>query len=125
LEGAFAPTGPVMVAEQLPENNPIKKVALEFTKAYEAKFGAGSRNAFAAYSYDAYLLADASVAKAAVSVKPGTAEFRQALREALESVKQVVGTHGVYSMTPTDHAGVDERASVLVRIENGDWKLVQ
>lgn len=125
LEGAFAPTGPVMVAEQLPDSNPIKKVALEFTKAYEGSFGAGSRNAFAAYSYDAYLLADSAVKAASKKAKPGSPEFRQALRDALESTKDVVGTHGVYSMSPTDHAGVDQRARVLVRVENGDWKLVK
>jgi len=125
LEGAMAPTGPVMVAEQLPDNNANKKVALEFTKAYEAQFGAGSRNAFAAYSWDAYLLADRAAAEAVKKAKPGTPEFRQAMRDALESVKEVVGTHGVYSMTPTDHAGLDTRARVLVRVENGDWKLVK
>jgi branched-chain amino acid transport system substrate-binding protein len=125
LDGAFAPTGPVMVAEQLADNNPIKKVSLDFTKAYESTYGAGSRNAFAAYSYDAYLLADSAVAVAAKKAKPGTPEFRQAVRDALESTKDVVGTHGVYTMSPTDHAGVDQRARVLVRVENGDWKLVK
>jgi len=125
LEGAFAPTGPVMVAEQLPDSNPIKKIALEFTKAYEGSFGAGSRNAFAAYSWDAYLLADHAVADAIKKAKPGTPEFRQALRDSLEATKEVVGTHGVYNMKPGDHAGVDKRAVVLVRVENGDWKLVK
>ena len=125
LEGAFAPTGPVMVAEQLPDSNPIKKIALEFTKAYEGSFGAGSRNAFAAYSWDAYLLADHAVADAVKKAKPGTPEFRQALRDSLEATKEVVGTHGVYNMKPGDHAGVDKRAVVLVRVENGDWKLVK
>jgi branched-chain amino acid transport system substrate-binding protein len=125
LEGAMAPTGPVMVAEQLPDNNPTKKVSLEFTKVYEAQFGAGSRNAFAAYSWDAYLLADRAATEAVKKAKPGTPEFRQAMRDALENVKEVVGTHGVYSMTPTDHAGLDTRARVLVRVENGDWKLVK
>lgn len=125
IEGALAPTGPVMVAEQLPDSNPIKKTALEFTKAYEGTYGAGSRNAFAAYSYDAYLLADNAVASAVQKAKPGTPEFRQALRDALEGTKNVVGTHGVYSMNPTDHAGVDNRARVLVRVSNGDWQLVK
>jgi branched-chain amino acid transport system substrate-binding protein len=125
LDGAFAPTGPVMVAEQLPDSNPIKKTALEFTKAYEGSFGAGSRNAFAAYSWDAYLLADHAVAEASKKAKPGTPEFRQALRDALEATKEVVGTHGVYNMKPGDHAGVDKRAVVLVRVESGDWKLVK
>jgi branched-chain amino acid transport system substrate-binding protein len=125
LDGAFAPTGPVMVAEQLPDANPIKKVSLDFTKAYEAAYGAGTRNAFSAYSYDAYLLADHAVEAAMKKAKPGTPEFRQALRDSLEATKNVVGTHGVYSMSATDHAGVDKRAVVLVRVENGDWKLVK
>ena len=57
--------------------------------------------------------------------KPGTPEFRQAVRDALESSKEVVGTHGVYNMTANDHVGVDQRAVVLLRAENGDWKLVK
>lgn len=125
IEGGFAPTGPVMVAEQLPDSNPTKKPSLEFIKSYEASFGAGSRNAFAAYSYDAYLLAGNAVAEASKKAKSGTPEFRQALRDALERVKNVNGTHAVYNMTATDHAGVDFRARVLVVIENGDWKLVK
>lgn len=125
LEGAMAPTGPVMVAEQLPDSNQIKKPSLEFTKKYEAQFGAGTRNAFSAYSYDAYLLADKAIASIPKNIKPGTPEYRKAIRDALESTKNVIGTHAVYNMTPTDHAGVDSRASVLVKVENGEWKLVK
>lgn len=125
IEGGYAPTGPVMVAEQLPDSNPTKKASLEFTKLYEAAHGAGSRNAFAAYSYDAYLLANAAVAEAVKKTKPGSPAFRQALRDALESTKNVAGTHAVYNMTPQDHAGVDSRARVLVQIQAGDWKLVK
>lgn len=125
IEGSMSPTGPVMVADQLPDSNPIKKVSLEFIKAYEGTYGKGTANAFSAYSWDAYLLADQAVKTALAKAKPGTAEFRQAVRDALESTKEVVGTHAVYNMTPTDHAGVDSRARVLVRVENGGWKLVQ
>lgn len=125
LEGAYAPTGPVMVAEQLPDSNPIKKVALEFTEAYEGKFGEGSRNAFAAYSWDAYLLADNAIKAALKKATPGTPEFRAAIRDALENSEEVVGTHGVYNMSATDHTGVDERAAALVQVEKGDWKLVE
>lgn len=125
VERAMAPTGPVMVAEQLPDSNPIKKVAMEFNKNYEATFGAGSRNAFAAYSYDGYLRLNQSVPAALKKAKPGTPEFRQALRDALESSKEVVGTHAVYNTSPTDHNGVDSRSRVLVEVANGDWKLVK
>lgn len=125
VEGAYAVTGPVMVAEQLPDSNPIKKVAMDFTQAYEKAYGPGTRNAFSAYSWDAYLLADQAVAAAVKKAKPGTPEFRTALRDALEASKEVVGTHAVYNMSKTDHTGVDDRSSVLVQIENGKWKLIK
>lgn len=125
VDHAMAPTGPVMVAEQLPDSNPIKKVALEFTKLYEASYGPGSRNAFAAYSYDAYLRLAHAVPTALKKAKPGTPEFRAALRDALENSKEVIGTHAVYNTTPADHNGVDKRSRVLVEALNGEWKLVK
>jgi branched-chain amino acid transport system substrate-binding protein len=125
VEGAIAPTGPVVVAEQLPDSHPLKEVGVEFLKRYEAAYGAGSRNAFAAYAYDAVTLIAAAAPAALKAARPGTAEFRQAMRDAIEDLKEVRGTHAVYSMTPSDHYGVDKRARVLVRVENGDWKLVR
>jgi len=125
VEGAIAPTGPLIVPEELPAGNPIKPVATDFTQRYERTFGAGSRNAFGGYSYDGYLLLNAAAPAALAKAKPGTQEFRQALRDALENVKNVVGTHGIYNMTPKDHNGLDSRARVLVRVENGVWRLMQ
>ena len=125
LDGSYAPTGPVMVAEQLPESNETKKAALTFIKTYEGAYGAGSRNAFAAYAYDAYLLADSAVGAASKKAAPGSADFRQALRDALEGSKDVVGTHAVYTMTATDHTGVDQRSRVMVQVSSGDWRLVK
>jgi branched-chain amino acid transport system substrate-binding protein len=125
VEGALAPTGPVVVAEQLPADHPLKAVGMEFLKRYETTYGAASRNAFAAYAYDAVLVVSAALPAAMQRAKPGTAEFRQAMRDAIEQVKEVRGTHAVYSYTPTDHYGVDQRARVMVRVDNGDWKLVR
>lgn len=125
VEGAIASTGPLIVFEELPASNPIKAVASDFVTRYEATFGAGSRNAFAGYSYDGFLLLNAAVPAAMAKAKPGTPEFRQALRDALENVKNVVGTHGVYNMTAKDHTGLDTRARVLVHVENGAWRLMK
>ena len=125
VEGAIASTGPLIVFEELPASNPIKAVAADFVTRYETKFGAGSRNAFAGYSYDGFLLLNAAVPAAMAKAKPGTPEFRQALRDALESVNNVVGTHGVYNMTPKDHTGLDTRARVLVHVDNGAWRLMK
>ncbi len=125
VEGAVAPTGALIVAEELPANFPTKAVSLDFVKRYESAFGAGSRNAFAGYSYDAVLLLNAAVPVALKKAKPGTPEFREALRSALESVKDVFGTHGVYNMSASNHNGLDERARVLVHVENGQWRLMK
>jgi branched-chain amino acid transport system substrate-binding protein len=123
--GAVAVTGPLVVPEELPDSWPTKKVSLEFTKRYESAFGAGTRNAFAGYAYDGMLLLNAAAPEALKKAKPGTAEFREALRAALENVRNVVGTHGVYNMDPKNHNGLDERARVVVQVENGAWHLVK
>ena len=125
VEGAIAPTGPLIVPEELPANHATKAVSLDFTKRYEAAFGAGSRNAFAGYTNDAVALLGAAIPEAMKKAKPGTPEFRAALRDALENVKGVVGTHGVYSPTPANHNGLDERARVLVSVQGGTWRLMK
>jgi branched-chain amino acid transport system substrate-binding protein len=124
VEGAVLPVGPVVVASQLPDSHPSKKVGVDYTRLYEEKYGAGSVSSFGAHMWDAYKLFEAAVPVALKSGQPGTPAFRQALRDAIESGKEVVGAHGVFNMSPTNHYGHDERARVLVRIEKGDWKLI-
>jgi len=125
VTGAVAVTGPLVVPEELPDSHPTKKVSLDFTKRYEAAFGAGTRNAFAGYAYDGMLLLDAAAPAALKKAKPGTPAFREALRASLEGVKNVVGTHGVYNMNAQTHNGLDERARVVVQVENGAWHLMK
>lgn len=125
VEGAIAPTGALIVAEELSADFPTKAVSLDFVKRYETAFGAGSRNAFAGYSYDGVLLLDAAAAVALKKAKPGTPEFRAALRDALENLKNVIGTHGVYNMSASNHNGLDERARVLVQVVDGNWRLLK
>ena len=124
VEGAIAPTGPVVVANELPAGYATKQLGEEFMKRYEDTFKLG-RNAFAAYSYDAVLIVAAAVPAALKKAKPGTPEFRAALRDAIENIKGVVGTHAVYTMTPTNHNGMDERARVLVEVKDGQWRLMK
>jgi branched-chain amino acid transport system substrate-binding protein len=125
VEGALLPVGPNLVAEQLPDSHPSKKAGLEFVQKYEAAYGKGSRSLFAALAWDAWLVLDGAATRAVKKAKPGTPEFRKALRDELEATKNLVATTGVYNYSPTDHAGLDARARVMVRIENGTWKLVQ
>jgi branched-chain amino acid transport system substrate-binding protein len=122
VEGTILPVGPVIVANQLPDSHPSKKVSIEYARQYEEKYGAGSLSSFGAHMYDAYRLFATALPAALKAGKPGTPEFRKALRDAIESGKEVVGTHGVFNMTESDHFGHDARARVLVRVEKGDWQ---
>ncbi|MDE2300509.1 MAG: ABC transporter substrate-binding protein, partial [Burkholderiales bacterium] len=122
VEGTLLPAGPVLVAAQLPASNPVKKSALEYIGKYEAMYGKGSVSTFGGHAWDAGLLMRGAVVQALKTAKPGTAEFRSALRDALERSKDVHGAHGIFNMSPTDHLGLDQRARVMVKVENGAWK---
>lgn len=124
VEGTLLPGGPVLVAEQLPDSHPAKAPSLEFIRLYEALPNAGMRSTFAAYLWDASLILKAAVPEALKTTRPGTPAFRAALRDAIEGVKDVVATNGVYSMSASDHLGLDTRSRVMIRIENGGWRLV-
>ena len=122
VEGTYLPAGPVLVAEQLPASHPLKKSAMAYVAAYEAAYGKGSVSAFGAHAWDTGVLLAAAVPAALKKAQPGTPEFRAALRDALEQLKEVPGAHGIFNMSAGDHLGLDQRARVTVKIENGAWK---
>lgn len=125
VEGTLMAGGPMLVADDLPDSNPIKAVAQGYIKAYEAKYGAGTTSTFGANTYDAGLLLQKAVPEALKKAKPGTPEFRQALRDALEKSHEVVGAQGVFSMSPGNHNGMDQRARVMMTVKNGRWTLLK
>lgn len=124
VEGAYVVAGLTVAPELLPDADPSKKPALDFFSRYEQQFGAGSRNMFATNGYDAYLVLQAAVPAALRKGKPGTAEFRAALKEALEAGKPVSATQGVIRYTPADHYGFPDSARVMLTIQNGQWKML-
>jgi branched-chain amino acid transport system substrate-binding protein len=124
VDGTLLPAGPVLVADALPASHPSKKAGLEYTAAYEGVYGKGSVSTFGAHAWDAGILLQNAVPLALKKAKPGTAEFRAALRDALEGLKNVAGAHGVFNMTAQDHLGFDRRAAVMVQIRNGAWVLL-
>lgn len=124
-EGTFLPAGPMLVADQLADDNPVKASAMAYINAYEAAHGEGSVSTFGAHAWDSGVLLQAAVPEALKVAQPGSAEFRAALRDALENVSEVAAAHGVFNMSPTDHLGLDQRARVMVQIQDGGWKLVK
>jgi branched-chain amino acid transport system substrate-binding protein len=123
LEGGYMTVGPVLVAEQLPDSSVLKKPALEYVKRYEGVHGAGSRSLFGASAWTALEWLQHAVPVALKKAQPGTPEFRTALRDALEGMKDVVTPEAVYTMSSTNHNGADQRSQVLVQVVNGTWKL--
>ncbi len=122
-EGTFLPASPVLVAAQLPDGHAAKKVALDYIRRYEAKYGAGTVTAFGAYAWDAGLLMQQAIPVALKTAKPGTTAFRKALRDALENIRGLPVTNGIVNMTPDDHLGLEQRARVMVKISGGKWVL--
>ncbi|HJW57301.1 MAG TPA: ABC transporter substrate-binding protein [Burkholderiaceae bacterium] len=121
VEGTLLPAGPLLVAAQLPDSNPVKKTAMHFKTVYEKEYGAGSVSTFGGHAWDAGLMLEAAVPEALKKAQPGTKEFRQALRDSIENMHNLVISQGIMSMSKTDHSGLDQRARLIVKIENGKW----
>ncbi|WP_051390678.1 ABC transporter substrate-binding protein [Paraburkholderia mimosarum] len=119
--GTFLPASQVLVAAQLPEDQPGRRLALDYISRYEASHGAGTVSAFGAYTWDAGLLLGNAIPVALKAAAPGTPAFRHALRDALEATRDLHDTNGVVNMSATDHLGLDPHARVMVEIRDGKW----
>ncbi|MGE0846352.1 MAG: ABC transporter substrate-binding protein [Flavobacteriaceae bacterium] len=123
-EGTILPVGPLLVAEQLGDDSPVKATAMKVWQDYGDKFGADTRNTFIANAYDAYLIFAAAAPKALETAKPGTPEFRAALRDAIEATKGFAGSNGVYTLSPEDHVGLGLDSVQMVTVSGGKWKVL-
>ncbi|WP_313515950.1 ABC transporter substrate-binding protein [Pseudomonas sp.] len=125
LDGAILPVGPVVVWDKLPSSHPSKAIASQYAQDYEAQYGQGSVSPFGAYLFDAMQVTMAAIPEALREASPGSAAFRASLREHIEKTQNVVGTHGVYNLSPEDHFGHDQRARALVTVLNQQWLVLQ
>ena len=124
VEGALIAASIMLVTDELPDSNPSKKIAMGYVDAYEKAYGA-KPPIFGAGVFDAGLMLEKAIPEAIKKAKPGTVEFRVALRDALEATKNLVVSQGVITMTPSDHAGFDSRSRVLVTVKDGRFTLVR
>jgi branched-chain amino acid transport system substrate-binding protein len=123
VEGAFVVSGPAVVGDQLPDDHPSKKAAMAYLQQYEKLYGAGSRNQFAAHTYDVLLVLQKVVPEALKKARPGTKEFRAALKDVLENSGSIAVSQGVLHYTARDHFGFQPDTGVILKVVNGDWKL--
>lgn len=123
VEGGYVVSGPAVVPEQLPASHPSKAVAQAYVNAYEKANGVGSRNQFAAHAYDAWLVLEKAVPIALAKAKPGTPQFRTALRDAIEGMGRTVISQGVLQFSRDNHWGYTSETGVILKVVNGDWKI--
>ena len=124
-ENTIFVSGPVMTPEAQPDASPTKAPGLAYVKAYEAKYGADTRTQFGAHIFDAMEILKRAVPTALKAAKPGTKEFRTALRDAIEGEKEIAVSQGVFNFRPDDHYGFDERARILLTVKEGNFAPVQ
>jgi branched-chain amino acid transport system substrate-binding protein len=120
-EGVIMSSGPVMSPESQPDTALTKKPGLALNTAYEAKYGANSRSQFAGHSYDAFEVLKRVIPVALKTAKPGTPEFREAIRQALISEKEIAATQGVYNFTDKDRYGLDDRSRIILTVKDGKY----
>src|SRR3954469_16411801 len=120
-EGVIMASGPVMSPETQADSALTKKPGLALDTAYEAKYGPNSRSQFAGHSYDAFELLKRVIPVALKTAKPGTPEFREAIRQALLSEKDMAASQGVYNFTEKDRSGLDDRARIILTVKDGKY----
>jgi branched-chain amino acid transport system substrate-binding protein len=120
-EGVIMASGPVMSPETQPDSALTKKPGLALNTAYEAKYGANSRSQFAGHSYDAFEVLKRVVPVALKTAKPGTPEFREAIRQALLTEKEIAASQGVYNFTEKDRYGLDDRSRIILTVKDGKY----
>lgn len=124
-EGVVMASGPVMAPEQQPDTALTKKPGQAYVDAYEAKYGKDTRTQFGAHVFDALTILQRTVPVALKTAKPGTPEFREALRAALESEKEIAASQGVFNFTAKDRFGLDERSRILLTVKDGNFVLAK
>ena len=124
VEGSFVSSGPAVVAGKLPDGNASKAIGMKYIAEYERVYGKGLANQFAAHAYDVVIVLEKAVPMALKKGKPGTQEFRTALKDALETMGRTPVSQGVLNYTATDHFGYTPETGVLLKIVNGEWQVV-
>ena len=120
-EGVIMASGPVMSPETQPDTALTKKPGLTLNSAYEAKYGPSSRSQFAGHSYDAFEVLKRVIPTALKTAKPGTPEFREAIRQAFLSEREIAASQGVYNFTEKDRYGLDDRSRIILTVKDGKY----
>jgi branched-chain amino acid transport system substrate-binding protein len=121
-EGTVMPCGKILVADQLPVNDPVRRVNLQLIEEYSRFTGGQPISTFAGHAYDA--LQWALLGLQAVPDGQPLARVRELARDGIERIRNYVGTHGVMNLSPEDHLGFDPKDFVIVTVRGGRFVLL-
>jgi len=111
--GTIFPCGHLLVAETLPGNDPQKQVLMKYKQDYESRYKEDV-STFGGHAYDALLILAEAVKKAG-SVEP------EKVRAAIETLRGVVGTGGVFNFSAQDHNGLTKDAFEMLTVKDGKF----
>lgn len=123
VEGTYVVSGPALLGDQLADSHPSKKQALNFVANFEKAHGPNTRNQFAGHSYDFQVAMEKVIPMALKKGKPGSPEFRAAIRDSLETMGRTVFAHGVMNWNATDHEGYTLETGVMTKVVDGKFKV--
>jgi branched-chain amino acid transport system substrate-binding protein len=118
VNGSLLPCGRILVADALPADHPQKKVLMDYKKEYEGRYKEDA-STFGGHPYDALLVLTAAIKKA------GDQPTRENVRDAIEGLRGIVGTAGIFNFSPQDHNGLDESAFEMLTVKDGKFTLYQ
>ena len=125
VEGAIFTGEAFTVVNDLPADSPFRKTTAAFVDAYKAANGGVTPSIFGAHLWDSMTLVEHAIPAALKVAKPGTPEFRAALRDEIEKGKDIALNNGLSTMTPDNHNGYDERSAFLIEVKDGGFHLVK
>jgi branched-chain amino acid transport system substrate-binding protein len=116
-EGIIFPCGRLLVADVLPSRHPQKKVLTKYKSEYESRFNEDA-STFGGHAYDAFVILKAAIEKA------GSVDKAE-VRDAIENLKNVVGTGGIFNMSAGDHNGLALDAFEMLTVKDGKFVLLE
>ncbi|HEX7381701.1 MAG TPA: ABC transporter substrate-binding protein [Nevskiaceae bacterium] len=122
-EGMIAAAGPLQISPDLPDSNPSKAICTEYRELYQKVVGKPLPAAFSSYTFDDYLIFLNAAKRVPKELAPGTEKFRTALKDAIQTTKDLAGTQAVYNFHPKEMYGVTPSSVFVVKLEKGVWHL--
>jgi branched-chain amino acid transport system substrate-binding protein len=124
VDGAIFTGEAFTVVNDLPADSPFRKPTTAFIDAYKAANG-NIPSIFGAHLWDSMSHVERAIPAALKVAKPGTPEFRAALRDEIEKTKDFALNNGLSNMTPDNHNGYDERSAFVIEVKDGAFHLVK